>query len=53
MNFARQASTIQLFPRSPLLTSHLASWNYIHLEYHHQPPYKIPESLASQHILAI
>lgn len=53
MNFARQASTIQLFPQSPLLTSHLAWWNYIYLEYHHQPAYKIPERSASQHILAI
>jgi AraC family transcriptional regulator len=53
VNFGQQADTIQLFPRSPLLTSHSAQWNYINLEYHYQPPYEIPESSAPQHIIAI
>lgn len=53
VNFGQQADTIQLFPRSPLLTSHSAQWNYIYLEYHHQPPYEIPESTAPQHLIAI
>ena len=36
-----------------MITSHSAQWNYIDLEYHHQPPYEIPESSAPQHIIAI
>ena len=53
VDFARQAGSIQLFPYPPLITSHSARWNYIDLEYHHQPPYEIPKSSAPQHIIAI
>jgi AraC family transcriptional regulator len=53
VNSGQQTDTIQIFPRSPLLTSNSAQWNYIHLEYHHQPPYEIPASSAPQHIIAI
>jgi AraC family transcriptional regulator len=53
VNFRQQAGTIQLFPCLPLLTSHSSQWDCIHLEYHHQPPYEIPESSAPQHIIAI
>jgi AraC family transcriptional regulator len=49
----QQSGKIQLFPRLPLLMSQLAQWDGVHLEYHHQPPYEIPESSVPQHIVAI
>jgi AraC family transcriptional regulator len=53
VDLSQETSSLQIFPRSPLLSSHNAGWDGIHLEYHNQPSYQTPESFATQHILAI
>ncbi|MDJ0636453.1 MAG: AraC family transcriptional regulator [Xenococcaceae cyanobacterium MO_188.B29] len=53
VDLSKEANSLQIFPCLPLLSSHRAGWDSIHLEYHHQPAYKTPESCAPQHLIAI
>lgn len=43
----------QIFPRPPILSSHQAGWNGLHLEYHDQPPHETPEFYLEQHLVSI
>lgn len=52
-DFSKPQTALQVFERSPLLTSHAAGWTSIHLEYHHQSPYKKPETYPLQHVIFI
>lgn len=53
LDFSKPQTALQVFERSPLLTSHAAGWAGIHLEYHHQSPYKNPEIYPLQHVIFI
>lgn len=53
VDFSKQDTSLLLFERSPLLTSHAARWNGIHLEFHHQPPAEESEYRSLQHLIFI
>ena len=53
LDFSKPQTVLQVFERSPLLTSQAAGWTGIHLEYHHQSPYKNPEIYPLQHVIVI
>ena len=54
LDFSKKDTSLQLFERSPLLTSHAARWNGIYLEEHYQLPYQTkPEKYALQHNIVI
>ncbi|AFY96970.1 AraC family transcriptional regulator [Chamaesiphon minutus] len=42
-----------LLPKPILLSSHLAGWDNLHLIYHRQFPYSIPETVPTQHTINI
>ena len=44
---------LQIFPQTPLLSSHKAAWSGISLEHHYLPPGETPEYTVEQYILSI
>nr|WP_245894138.1 hypothetical protein [Chamaesiphon polymorphus] len=42
-----------LLPKPPILSSQLAGWDRLHLIYHRQSPYSIPETVPAQHTINI
>ena len=42
-----------LLPKPIILSSHLAGWDNLHLIYHRQSPYSIPETVPAQHTINI
>lgn len=53
VNFSEQDSTLQLMPRVALFSSHHLNWKNIHLQFHRQPAWEIPESVFVQHTIVI
>jgi AraC family transcriptional regulator len=53
LDFSQDSISSQILPQPPLLSSHWLEWNGVHVEYHHQPPYQIPEFCPSQHLVII
>ncbi|MDF5728371.1 MAG: AraC family transcriptional regulator [Rhizonema sp. PD38] len=53
IDFHQEKASEQILPRIPLLSSHKAGWDNIHLEYHRQAPLSIPEHFLEQHLVCI
>lgn len=53
IDFTQQDTIKQILPCTPILSSHSAGWNGIHLEYHRQPAHDTPEYNFPHHTLSI
>lgn len=53
VNYAREEDAWMLYPRTPLLSSYAADWDRLYLQYHQQPPQKMPEHYSKQHRIII
>jgi len=53
LDLTKEEELLQIAPRPPLLSSHHADWDSIHLMYSQQPAHEVPECCLAQHILAI
>jgi AraC family transcriptional regulator len=53
VDFREQHGSRKLFPRPPLLSSHRAGWQGVHLEYHHQQAQEVPEHCLTLHHVSI
>lgn len=52
-DLTKEEELLLFAPRPPLLSSHYANWESIHLMYSRQPAHEVPECCLAQHILAI
>ena len=53
VNYRKNAASLQVTPRLPLLSSHQSGWQYIGLQHHLQPPIQTPKFQPEQHLLVI
>lgn len=53
LDFDQTEAMELIFPRPPILSSHGAKWEGIHVEYHCQPPYEFPELCYQQHTIGL
>jgi AraC family transcriptional regulator len=53
IDFHQEDSIDQILSNRPLLNSHQANWNNIHLAHHRQIVHEIPEISSQQHIVVI
>ncbi|WP_187329315.1 AraC family transcriptional regulator [Halomicronema hongdechloris] len=53
IDFTRKNEVQQLLPTEPLLSSHNAKWNGIHLEYYQHTANEVPEHAPKQHLILI
>jgi AraC family transcriptional regulator len=53
LDFAQTDAMKSILPRPPLLSSHGANWEGIHVEYHRQPPNESPEHYLQQHSIGM
>ncbi|MEG3864051.1 helix-turn-helix transcriptional regulator [Microcoleus sp. herbarium12] len=53
LDFAQPDAMKSILPRPPILSSHGANWQGIHVEYHRQPPNQSPEHYLHQHSIGI
>lgn len=49
INHNNKYTSLQVVPRSPVLSSYREDWKNICIEYHHQPPHETPNYLSSNH----
>ncbi len=53
LDFAQRDAMKSILPRPPILSSHGANWEGIHVEYHRQPPNEGPEHYFQQHSIGL
>lgn len=53
VDYSQENSTSPLVPNPPLFTSCDSGWKDIHLAYHRQPAWELPELAGSQHIIVL
>jgi AraC family transcriptional regulator len=53
INYFESDAAMQVLPRPPVLSSYSLGWNGIDVEYHHQPPWEMPEHVHLQHIIPV
>jgi hypothetical protein len=53
LDFTQESISSLILPRSPILSSHHLEWRGVRVEYHHQPPYQMPEFCPTQHLVII
>jgi len=53
LDFAKTEAMKSILPHPPILSSHGANWQGIHVEYHRQPPTECPEHSLQQHSIRI
>lgn len=53
IDFSQEDSILQVYPRSPLLSSQRAAWDAIALGHYTQPPHSTPEYAPAQHLISI
>ncbi len=53
LDFAQKDAMESILPRPPILSSHEAKWEGIHVEYHRQPPNEGPKHYFQQHSIGL
>jgi AraC family transcriptional regulator len=53
IDFAQESAPALILPNLPLLTSDRSNWHGVHLAYHQQPPWELPELAGAQHVIYI
>lgn len=53
LDFAQKDAMESILPRPPILSSHGAKWEGIHVEYHRQPPNEGPKHYFQQHSIGL
>ena len=53
LDFAQTDAMKSILPRPPILSSHGANWEGIHVECHRQPPNESPEHCLQQHSIGM
>ena len=53
VDYRQESAPLQILPNMPLLSSHQSSWNMIHLAYHRQPAWELPELHSDQNVIFI
>lgn len=53
LDFAKTDAMKSILPHPPILSSHGANWEGIHVEYHHQPANECPEHCLQQHTIGM
>lgn len=53
LDATRKDDLLQAFPQLPLLSSEKLGWEAIHIHYHRQPAWDMPEHCPTQHVIAV